>query len=68
MYMQKSYTKYAKTIPSHILCKFPTLLAPSSVSGSVLLPKERSGDISVPSLPAFLHLSSVVLDCAEMRK
>ena len=60
-------TKYSKAIPSHILCKFPTLLAPSSVSGSVLLPKERSGDISVPSLPAFLHLSSVVLDCAEMR-
>ena len=54
MYMQKSDTKYAKAIPSHILCKFPTLLAPSSVSGRVLLPEERSGDVSVPSLHTFL--------------
>ena len=54
MYMQKSDTKYAMAIPSHILCKFlkfPTLLAPSSVSGRVLLPEERRWDIYVPSLP-----------------
>ena len=54
MYMQKSDTKYAKAIPSHILYKFPILLSPSSVSGRVLSPKERSGDISVPSLPTSL--------------
>ena len=63
MYMPKSDTKYAKAILSHILCKFPTLPAPSSVSGRVLLPKERIGDKSVPSLPTSL---SVILDCAEM--
>ena len=54
MYMQKSDTKYAMAISNHILCKFlksPTLLAPSSVSGRVLLPKERRWDKYVPSLP-----------------
>ena len=54
MYMQKSDIKYTMAIPSHILCKFlksPTLLAPSSVSGRVLLPKERRWTIYVPSLP-----------------
>ena len=50
MYMQKSDTKYAKAIPSHMLYKFPILLPPSSVSGRDLLPKERNGDIYVPSL------------------
>ena len=56
MYMQKSNTKYAMAIPSHILCEFlksPTLLAPSSVSGRVLLPKQRRRDISGPRLPTY---------------
>ena len=63
MYMPKSDTKYAKVFLSHILCKFSTFPAPSSVSGRVLLPKEQIGVKSVPSLPTSL---SVILDCAEM--